>query len=516
ASLFAEAGDRTDDCVELLAYHYSKAVELSHLSAVPQPLTVETERAITFQIRAGELASHAGAFEEALIHFQNAIELAADAQKLTLYEQLGDSLPRQFKQKIREVYQRALDLWRALPERPPLTGARLIRKLLMTKLRLPQLFADPLAQEEASALWQEGVELAEQAGDEYERWRLRVASIFLTGDLLALGVEEMRQNEKVRALKQLSIEAADYFEQRQDWEALSELLDGYAGLQFRCGENSEAMATTLRRLQFTGLSFNERVDVVSSCIGGAFLSGDYDASIRMMAEALETLRPEEPLEVFATTLNAPMAALYLTGRWSETARFRQALDEIWQRTKGIEGAGESLLGSNYMLLLIALSREDQVGTTALEALLRQLVPEYREKAALPFVTFYRDGDFSQFEVSKRGLDIAGFYLMLFSEHDKRPPAELMQQGNFYADDLTLRTSHIAKALLTDDNEALAVAVDEAEAHQLIVHAAHMRIVLAKRTRDLSQLERARPVLERLEDRLFLRKLSEVEKALQAR
>ena len=80
----------------------------------------------------------------------------------------------------------------------------------------------------------------------------------------------------------------------------------------------------------------------------------------------------------------------------------------------------------------------------------------------------------------------------------------------------LRASNITKALAANDNEALAQSIDEAEAHQLIVHAAHMRIVLAKRTGDKSQLERARPVLERLEDRLFLRKLREVEEMLSAK
>jgi hypothetical protein len=41
----------------------------------------------------------------------------------------------------------------------------------------------------------------------------------------------------------------------------------------------------------------------------------------------------------------------------------------------------------------------------------------------------------------------------------------------------------------------------------------MRIVLAQCTGDASQLERARPVLERLGDRQFLRRLEEVQRAL---
>jgi class 3 adenylate cyclase len=41
-------------------------------------------------------------------------------------------------------------------------------------------------------------------------------------------------------------------------------------------------------------------------------------------------------------------------------------------------------------------------------------------------------------------------------------------------------------------------------------AARMRIVLAQRTGDRAQLDRARPVLERLGDRHFLRRLQEVQ------
>ena len=107
--------------------------------------------------------------------------------------------------------------------------------------------------------------------------------------------------------------------------------------------------------------------------------------------------------------------------------------------------------------------------------------------------------------------------MLFSEHGLEVPVAIQNQlkrgGRLY-DDMTLHASNIAQALLDDDNEALAHAINEAEEHQLVVHSARMRIVLAKRTGDRSQLERARPVLERLEDRLFLRKLREVDELLQ--
>jgi hypothetical protein len=512
AALLEEAGDHTDECAELLAYHYFKAIELTRLSAVPQNLVVETERAIKFQVRAGELASRTGASGEALAYFQRATLLAGDAEKVELYEKLGDSLERQWRVKIREAYQQALEVWRTLPERPPLVGARLIRKLIILNNR--QYFEDKMPKEEAETLWREGMRLAEEAGDEREFWRLRSAALYMSSyDLDPLSVEEMRQSEKVREYKQLAMEAADYFERCRDWEAFSEILDAYSMLQFRSGENSEAIATLQRRLQLADLSFRERTDAISSLSAISLLSGDYDRCIDVMAEALADLRPGEPVEVFANTLNGPLWALYMTGRWSEIPRFLPALDEISRRVQDIPGHGMLLAASYACLLAIALSREDAVESEKMEAVLRRIQPPAQQSDRLPFVEFYRDGNFSQFKLGNRTTDVVGSQIMLFTEHGQCPPAELVGQGTYFGDDLTLRATAIAHALAADDNEALARAIDEAEEHHLAVHAARMRIVLARRTGDRSQLERARLVLEPLEDRLFLGKLRDALQSL---
>lgn len=515
ASLLEEADDHVDDCVELLAYHYHKAVQLSKMSAVPQKMAVETERAIKFQERAGELAARAGAFNEAQTYFQNAIDLAGETEKVALYEKLGDSLERPWGVKIREAYQKALACWRALPDRQPLTGARLIRKLIILNERT--YFDEKIPQTEAEALLREGLQLAEQAGDESELQWTRAAAIFLTDDLSALGVEEMRQNEKVRALKQLAIETASYFEQHQNWEAFSEILDGYTGLQLRCGESSEAMATIQRRLQLAELSFKERMDAVSSIVAVSFLSGDYTTGRRAMEEALDSIRPGDPFEGLGNAIGLIIWEQFLTGRWSEISRFREALEEIRRRVQDIEGTGFPLVSGYLALSLLTLSREDQADADAMQESLFVLAPQAfpREKGS-PTVRMYRDGDFSQFELGKRGSDIAGLPIMLFSEYEQCPPEELFKQGDYYKDDMTLQAAKVARALMANDNVALEQAIDEAEAHQLIIHAAHMRIVLAKRTGDPRHLERARAVLEPLGDKLFLRKLHEVENMLQAK
>jgi hypothetical protein len=124
----------------------------------------------------------------------------------------------------------------------------------------------------------------------------------------------------------------------------------------------------------------------------------------------------------------------------------------------------------------------------------------------------RDGDISKLNIEKTGSAVAGLLISFFSEAGLQPPQKFMQ-GTVIQNDMTTWCVQIAQALSDNDNARLAQAIDDAEAHQLVVHAARMRVVLAQRTGDRMQLERARSVLEALQDRHYLRKLEEVEAAL---
>ena len=74
-------------------------------------------------------------------------------------------------------------------------------------------------------------------------------------------------------------------------------------------------------------------------------------------------------------------------------------------------------------------------------------------------------------------------------------------------------AEVAEAVTSGEGARLAAAIAAAEAAHYVPLAARVRIVLAHQTGDASQLERARPVLERLGDRQFLRQLEEVQAAL---
>jgi class 3 adenylate cyclase/predicted ATPase len=170
AWLETAAGDRLDQYTEVIAYHYREAVRLSRQAAVPKPMPVETAKAVQHLERAGELASHAGAFVESETYLKDAINLAPQSEHLRLYEKLGDCLV--WGDAVVKGYSSALEHWRAEGEQNLLTGARLQRKLLSAygkASKRPE-------QEELDALWNQARQLAERAGDEAELWRFRVTA----------------------------------------------------------------------------------------------------------------------------------------------------------------------------------------------------------------------------------------------------------------------------------------------------------------------------------------------------
>jgi hypothetical protein len=91
-----------------------------------------------------------------------------------------------------------------------------------------------------------------------------------------------------------------------------------------------------------------------------------------------------------------------------------------------------------------------------------------------------------------------------------PAPEWMIQRLREGSHTTRLLADIAEALACGDDARLVAAIDAAEAGHCDPLAARMRIVLAQRAGDASQLERARPVLERLGDHQFLRRLEEAQ------
>jgi class 3 adenylate cyclase/tetratricopeptide (TPR) repeat protein len=499
------ASQRLDEYTELIAYHHLEAVRLARQSAVPLEPAIQPERALHFLKRAGELASRAGAFIEARNHLQSAIEIAPESELRELYELLGDYTG--WSDTAINSYNKALKRWHNEGAQEPLVGARLLRKLLVNYTR--GAHSHHPSYEELAQLNKEAQQLAEEAGDEDELRRIYVAGLFKKHHYNNEPADLAEEQAKALA-------AIEYFQHKGDWTAFSEACDGYASLALQAGANQEALEASRRRLlvaDLPALEIGDAIQMIARCY--AYL-GNYDKCIKIIQEAVAQLRPGQPLTHLYSGIAYAIFAAFITGRWSDA----NGLFPFLQDRQFIQSEYSPLAShcekGYYSLLQIALAHEDRGAIETIVTALSRIYPETTSVQRLQLNAFLTD-EVPKIEnvASHEHKEIKMVTLAFYNEHGALiPPAfieQLYQPGWRYtaAQDYLA----IAEALAADDNERLAQAIEDTEAHQLIVHAARMRIVLAQRTRDKAHLDKARPVLERLGDRHFLNRLQEVEAAL---
>ena len=509
--LETEAADRLDEYTELIAYHYREAVVLARQSAVPQDLPVDPARAVRFLRRAGELASRAGAFAEARNQLQSAISLAPASEQASLYELLGDSVHQVFSETAHDAYRKALEQWRAEGKdgaRDPLIGARLHRKLIIATTRWG---SSPREKLNLPAMRDEALRLAEAAGDEDELWRVRIADLFCQ----YAHSSPAPSHELLERGRAVSKAAAAYFEAREDWPAFSEALDMYSALAMSVGAHAEALEAAQRRLAAPDLPAAERGDILHMIARAYFNLGDYDRCIAIGREALEHVRPGESLVHLTWAVSRAVVAAWFTGRWNELDEFVPMFEEAWEQVQ--HEPGNTIMWGHFVPYHIALARDDQpTAAAALAVLNRIATPERFPEWHRLFSAYQEDCAELLVDPSPDDWPSATPYpetLMFLSERGCVAPEALLRPAAIEAAaehvEFSLCTVAIAEALAAGDDARLAVAIDRAEAAHMAPHAARMRVVLAGRTGDLTQLDRARPTLERLGDQQFLHRLEEI-------
>jgi class 3 adenylate cyclase len=497
------AADRLDEFVELLAYHYREAATLAAQSVAPLSVAVDTARAVRYLVRAGELASHAGLIVPAIAHQRAAIALAPADNHLRLYEQLGDYAT--YGDVAVEGYQRALRLWRERGETDPLTGARLLRKLLTlhASWRLGQ--AGP-SQKELDALHAEALRLAEEAESEDELWRVRIAP-------LNAFVRPGNREDFLRE-REICVTAVDYFERQGDWPALYLALDNYSAYAQVLGDYDEAITAARRGMEWPDLPAWARGNSYHMIAAAYNARGDYDAGLTEVRAALAQIRPGDPVLPFDACMLDALAAVYLGGRWSALDELRPALALMWEEVGQTPGRHADQLWEAYMrILAIALGQEDHATIEAAAAALeRTLDPSYPDVAARRSIAAaYLAEDPARFDLDalsrESGRNILA--VVFFTVRGLPTPAWMIRAVRRFSGSSVDTVGAAAEALTSGDDARFAAAIDAVEARHMISLAARMRVALAQRTGDISQLERARPVLERMGDRQFLRRLEEV-------
>jgi class 3 adenylate cyclase len=501
-----------DEFTELIAYHYREAVRLARQSAVPLALPVELARVVHSLERASLLASRSGALAEAHAYLQSAIELAAEQEHLRLYERLGDALLQ--GQTAVDAYLKAIECWRGTAGQNPLVGGRLLRKLLMAYTRWNAWDVQTrLSQEELIGLLVEAQRLAEAAGDEDERWRVRLAG----SRLLVWGGNSTVQEAEEGRVELLA--TAAHFEERNDWVSFHAALNGYTVLSYRVGADQDALAASRRLMSISDLPLVERADALQLTAATLFNLGHYDSCIEVVSDALAELRPGDPVVHLDAAIAFAAWALLYSGRWSEISDFMPALGDIWEQIQHGIGANTHVEGSYLCALHIALAREDSAAAEAAISVLEQCFSSEQVNARA-LLAAYREDDPRHLNFEPTGDEWTIPILMFLCDRGISAPRGLITRLRALTSsvpiDQLIRLLEIAEALVQENDTRLAVAIEKAEAHGHISLTARMRLVLAQRTGDRRQLEHARPMLEQFGDRQFLRRLEKIEIELMAK
>jgi hypothetical protein len=212
-------------------------------------------------------------------------------------------------------------------------------------------------------------------------------------------------------------------------------------------------------------------------------------------------------------------AILCIGRWSEIKELMPVLEDIWEQIQYDVGAKTHVAGSYVCVLHIALAQEDSAAAdVAVSVLERCFSSEQVNACAL--LAAYREDDPRHLNFEPSSDEWIVPILMFLTDRGIPAPRALIARLRSLISSLPIehwiRLVEVAEVLLGEDDVRLSIAIDEAEDHGMIAQAARMRIVLAQRTGDRTQLERARPMLEQLGDRQFLRRLEEVRVELMAK
>ena len=175
-----------------------------------------------------------------------------------------------------------------------------------------------------------------------------------------------------------------------------------------------------------------------------------------------------------------------------------------------------MAGSYVCVLHIALAREDSAAADAAVSVLEQCFSSEQVNARA-LLAAYREDDSRHLDFEPTSDEWTMPILMFLTDRGIPAPrvliARLRALHSTLPIDMWIYLLEIAEALEDSDLVGLTRAIDEAEDHSMIAQVARLRIVLAERTGDRTQLERARLMLEQHGDRQFLRRLEEVAAAL---
>jgi hypothetical protein len=296
---------------------------------------------------------------------------------------------------------------------------------------------------------------------------------------------------------------------------VSAALDGYAANSVDLGLWNDVIEAATRRLAAPQLHAQERKDALHVMALGYWHQSDFDAALRITREAIAAIRPGDPITHLELVLWDGVMAAYRSGRWADLEALMPVAHEIREQVAGAAAPG--LVQTYVFWLMIAMARDDWASADAALAAVRQLTQLGVRSGLAAVSEALREDDPSLLDFGPEALthEVA-FILWVLNERGLAPAdavidyAESRLQGE--ASTFAFRVE-VARAIRDRDPERLAAAIAEVDARRWVPDGARLRIVLAEMTGDPAPLEQARPVLERVGDRQFLRRLEEVAASL---
>jgi hypothetical protein len=385
----------------------------------------------------------------------------------------------------------------------------LLRKLLACYQRTSIVVSVQWSHEELEALAAEMLRLAEAAGDEDELWRARLVNLALVKDYGPV------PTEVAEARRAVSLSAANYFEAQGNWVAFSQAMEVHIGAIWDAGALDEAIAAAKHWFAIAELPPLERGQAFARVITMCELLGRYDDALALAGQMVAQIRPGEPVVHLNDGFQHATLAAWLSGHWSEHEEILAMISQVWEQVQ-YSSRVVNMLGGYETALIIARAREDQKAVDTLIPVLEHILSaEWRSKnLALIAAHVHDDPGRLDLTVPLTSLPMLTTHTLIFlNERNLTAPSAFLEAARAQSEATTWDALHwcvvVAEALAAGDHAELASAIDEAEIHGLVPHAARMRIVLAEHTADRSILERARSTLERLGDHLFLRRLEAV-------
>lgn len=282
------------------------------------------------------------------------------------------------------------------------------------------------------------------------------------------------------------------------------------------GDHESMVEAMSRRIEAPAPNSMERGDAVNMLSWTYTGMGAFDASIDLMERTLAERRAGDLLAPIANGVAYALQSACLAGRWDAVDRLLPVIFEAWDELEHDVGVGY-LLSAFFSGLHVALARQDRPASDAATAALGWILAPQSRAGRRMLLAAYQDDDPSRLHPTadlwvptSPSLPLA---LMFLAERGALLPASVMEHLRQSAEPAKFTPvsvpMRVLQALEARDPDALARAIDAAEDAGMLPHAARMRIVLAEMTGDPAPLEVARPVLERLQDRQFLRRLEEV-------